>query len=351
MKKSEILKIAVIVLALGAILILHYLTLPVFQYRHAVYRILFYIPLILGSFWFGIKGSIIICAIVLLSYSPYAVLKWQGYTAIESFDIIMEGLLYIAISLLLGYLVEREKRLHQELIRNEGLAAMGRATAEIAHDMKTPLMAIGGFAVQVSRSLPDGDPNRAKLGLITGEIARMESMVFEMLDFSRSMEIHPTLVDLDELIRESVRVVGPLAEEKGIDLKINTGTAGRTLKVDAEKIKKVILNLLSNALEACRSGGTVSLEVKSLKTGIQLDVRDSGSGIEAEIMDQIFKPFFTTKKNGTGLGLAIATRIIEAHGGTITPRSNPEGGTTFSIHLPASQYTNETPADKERDDL
>ena len=118
-------KISVIILLLGGILALHYLTLPVFRYQQAVYRMLFYIPLILGSFWFGMKGAVSICVTAILSYAPYVILRWQKATSFEDFSIILEGLLFIALSLLLGYMVEREKRLSRSLVRNENLAAMG----------------------------------------------------------------------------------------------------------------------------------------------------------------------------------------------------------------------------------
>ena len=138
-------KVVVISLMIGAILSLHYLTSPYMGYRHAVYRMLFYLPLVLGSLWFGLKGAIFVCASVSILYLPYTMIQWQGFS-LEIFHVLLEGVLYIIIAFILGSLVEKERKEHRALLQAEGLAAVGKAVSEIAHDMKTPLMAIGGFA-------------------------------------------------------------------------------------------------------------------------------------------------------------------------------------------------------------
>lgn len=212
-------KVVVIALMIGAILGLHYSTFHGMRYHHALYRMLFYVPLVMGSFWFGLKGAIYICASVSLFYLPYVVIQWQGLS-FEDFDRLLEGGLYFVIAFVLGYLVEKERKKHRALVRVESLAAVGRAVSEVAHDMKTPLMAIGGFVNQVFRKLREDDPNQKKLEVVIQETARLESMVGEMLDFGKPMKLQLTDTNLNELVLDSIKVAKFLAKKAGVALKL-----------------------------------------------------------------------------------------------------------------------------------
>ena len=154
-------KILVIIFITSVILGVYYLTSYQMMYRHAFYRILFYVPLILGSFWFGLKGSIGVCTSVTLCLLPFEIIQWQAFS-LEDFHELLEAVLFIVIAFVLGFLVERERKKQTALVRAESLAAIGKAVSEIAHDMKTPLMAMGGFASQIYRGLDSEDPNRKK---------------------------------------------------------------------------------------------------------------------------------------------------------------------------------------------
>lgn len=169
------LKLSLIAMPLGAILLLHYLTFDNMRYEHAVHRMLFYLPLVLGSVWFGLKGALSVSAAVMVCNLPYAILSWQGLTP-EDFDLLLQAVLFVIVGILLGLLVERERAKHKALIQAESLAAVGRAVSEIAHDMKTPLMAIGGFTSQVLRCLSPDDPKYSKLEIAVRRTARLEGM-------------------------------------------------------------------------------------------------------------------------------------------------------------------------------
>ena len=146
-------KKAIISLLIAAILELHYYTFPEMRYHHAVYRMLFYLPLVLGSLWFGMKGALFVCISVSVLFLPHALKQWQGFSLDDLYRL-TEGALYIFIALILGFLVEEVKKRHKALLMAESLSAVGKAVSEIAHNMKAPLMAIGGFATQ-SRSIID----------------------------------------------------------------------------------------------------------------------------------------------------------------------------------------------------
>ncbi|MFZ0451721.1 MAG: ATP-binding protein, partial [Desulfatiglandaceae bacterium] len=313
-KLGKILGVGIMVFG---ILCLNYFTFPALSYRHAFYRMLFYLPLVLGCFWFGIKGAMYVTASVFLLYIPYVARTWQGLT-LEDFHKILEGLLFIMIAAVLGLLVEREKRKNKELLQIERLAALGRATSEVAHDMKTPLMAIGGFATQVYRKLAPEDPNRKKLEIIIKESDRLEAMIREMLEFGRPNNLQRTHKPIETVILESVNVADKVAELRGVVLRTELEHSLPSIPLDVDRLRKALLNLLTNAIEASEPRQCVVVKACARKNDVLIEIMDSGYGIKEEIANKVFSPFFTTKKRGTGLGLAIVKKTIEAHGGSIS---------------------------------
>jgi len=326
-------KIVIISVMIGGILCLHYLTFPDMRYHHAVYRMLFYLPLVLGSLWFGMKGAVYICVSVSVLFLPHAIRQWEWFS-LDDFHRLSEGVLYIGIALILGFLVERERKRQGALVRVRSLAAVGKAVSEIAHDMKTPLMAIGGFAEQVFKKLEPDNPDRKKLGLVIQETAHLESMVKEMLDFGKPVELQFTEIDFNELVSDSVGVSQPMAKENGVGLETDLSPSLPSVVLDAPKVRQVLLNLITNAIQASTVGDRVWVCTSLNSLGVVLEVSDHGGGIAKEYRENIFDPFFSTKRGGTGLGLGIVKKIVETHGGDVSFRANHEKGVTFTVRLP-----------------
>ena len=326
-------KMVVIALMIGAILSLHYFTFHGMKYHHAVYRMLFYVPLVMGSFWFGLKGVIYIGASVSLFYLPYVVIQWQGLS-FEDFDRLLEGGLYFVMAFILGSLVEKERKKRTALVQAESLAAVGRAVSEVVHDMKTPLMAIGGFVNQVSRKLREDDPNQKKLEVVIQETARLESMVQGMLEFGKPLELQRSNTDLNELVQKTVEVAKPKARRCSIELKTDLESSLPSLMLDTSRVKQVLLNLVTNAIQASPAGERVLVTTRLVNSGVSLTISDRGCGISERNRESVFHPFFTTKKRGTGLGLGIVKKIVEAHEGEVFFHPNPEKGVTFSVLFP-----------------
>jgi two-component system, NtrC family, sensor histidine kinase HydH len=239
--------------------------------------------------------------------------------------------LFVIVGILLGFLVEKERAKHRALIDAERLASVGRTVSEIAHDMKTPLMAIGGFTNQVLRSLSPDDPKYRKLEIAVRQTARLEGLVRELLDFGRPLELNRSKFDFNELVRDALEVSRPLADQTTVNLKAELNASGPELMLDGPRVTQVLLNLISNAIQASRSGGEVRVQTKNGQRAVFLEVSDNGCGINAENKARIFQPFFSTKKEGTGLGLAISKKIIDAHGGKIGFYQNSPRGTTFKV--------------------
>jgi signal transduction histidine kinase len=326
-------RVVLIITLIGVVLCLNYFTFYRMTYEHAFYRVLSYIPLILGTFWFGIKGAIAISAAMILLFFPYVMVHWHGFS-LEDFHEILEGFLYLAIALILGVLVERERKKHRALVEVERLAATGRTALELAHDMKTPLMAIGGFTTQVARALDGDDPKQKKLRVVIQETGRLESMVREMLDFGKPMEMQLKETDLNGLVRETIEVVRPVAENTRVMLETDLDRSLPLFMADALKVKQVLFNLITNALETSSGGASVLIRTTEDRHWVKLHVIDSGSGIAEEDGENIFKPFFTKKKRGTGLGLPIVKKIVEAHGGKVFFHPNQGKGVTFTVMFP-----------------
>ncbi|MDR3555019.1 MAG: ATP-binding protein [Syntrophobacteraceae bacterium] len=231
------------------------------------------------------------------------------------------------------------KLIQSEQTRNtlahlENLATLGRALSYVAHDMKTPLTAIGGFANLVRNRMAETNPDRGKLKIVTGEIRRLEAMIRNMLDFSRSIHVDRTLVDVEEMVGESLFLLDLEAKKRGLSVKSAMEHNLPRASIDPFRIKQVLINLVSNAIHSSPEGETVIISVRANQSDLIFDVTDQGMGICPEKRKDIFKPFFTTKKSGTGLGLSIVKMIVEAHNGSIIMVDNPGGGLTFRVEIP-----------------
>ena len=205
--------------------------------------------------------------------------------------------------------------------------------------MKTPLMAIGGFTEQVFKKFEQDDPDRKKLGLVIQETAHLESMVKEMLDFGKPVELQFTEIDFNELVSDSVKVAQPMATENGVGLETDLASSLPSVVLDAPKVKQVLLNLITNAIQASTAGEHVRVCTRLNSPGVVLEVVDHDGGIAKEYRESIFHPFFSTKSGGTGLGLGIVKRIVETHGGDVSFRANQEKGVTFTVRLPLRPET------------
>jgi len=333
MSKGTWLRVGLIGGLLVAISLLHYLTASYMIEHHAVHRRLYYLPLVLGAFWYGIKGAVAVSVSAIALYLPFTLFHWQG--SWHDFDTILEGALYVFIALTLGYLVERQQREHAAKIADERFAAIGRAVSEIAHDMKSPLMAIGGFVNQVSRKLSLDEASHKKLEVVLQETARLEEMVRNMLEFGRPFEIAPAQANLNALVAETVEISRPIAAKARVELKTELDTSLPDLELDATKFRQVLMNLVTNAIQSSSSGEEILVRTRRSKLEEILEITDCGCGIPEDQREQVFQPFFTTKKEGTGLGLAIVKKIVEAHGGRITFHPNKDKGTTFVVALPS----------------
>lgn len=235
----------------------------------------------------------------------------------------------------------RERRaLQEKVLQAERLAVLGRMSAHISHEIKTPLMLIGGFARQVRDHLgEDPEKNRQKLDLIVAEIKRLEDFLVEVGGYTKFSEPHKVPGDLNALIRETAHLLEPSLQEHHIRLEMDLDPNLGEVPFDPSHLRQVLLNLLKNGLEAMEDGGRLTVTSRALDGRVTVEVVDTGRGIPPEDMEKLFQPFFTTKPKGSGLGLAICQRIMQAHQGEISLTSTPGVGTRVRLTLPRGQET------------
>ncbi len=221
----------------------------------------------------------------------------------------------------------------KKLLRSERFAAIGQAAAHLSHEIKNPLMLMGGFAGQVRKTLPSGK-EADKLRIIEEEARRLESMLTEVRDFTRPNPPHKTGGDLNVLVEETLGLMGERLSSSGVTVVRELDPKTGSLPFDHGQIKQVLINLMKNAMEAMENGGRLTVSTRSGPDGVRLTVKDSGPGIPEDMRQRIFEPFCTTKESGTGLGLSVCARIAEDHGGELVCESAPGEGAAFSLFLP-----------------
>lgn len=232
------------------------------------------------------------------------------------------------------------------LSRTEKFSFLGNMAARLAHEIKNPMTAIGTFLQMFPSRHNDEEFRNDFYKIALEETTRVNNLITELLDLVKKKESHFEFSNLHELIEKMILLVSPQSNAKNIDVIRQFDPAVDLVWMDAEKMKSVILNLLSNAVEITPEGGRIKFTTrndneKGKPAMIRIEIEDNGSGIPQDIIDKIFDPYFTTKHksimhSGTGLGLFIAHQNMQDHGGTIDVKSKVKAGATFTLTLPVS---------------
>ena len=229
------------------------------------------------------------------------------------------------------------KAMEDRLLQSERLAAMGNTVAHIAHEIKNPLLIIGGFARQLLKAPGFDDPARRKLSVIAEEVSHLEEMVAEMRDFVRRPPTQKVPGQINAVVEEALEPFQETFREHHIQVRRVEETPLPPVAFDPRQLYQVLVNLFKNALEAMPQGGEITIAGRVREDKVEITVNDTGVGMPPEVADNIFQPYFTTKDKRTGLGLAICQNIIAEHGGCISVDSAPGRGTTFTIQLPLKE--------------
>ena len=213
-------KVILIASLIAIISFSHYYTELDEHRLHLFYQGLFFLPVILAGFWFGLRIALITSFTITLILLPFTFIYWNGFSA-GDFNNVMEMVLYNGLALILGILKDREKMEQKRLREAESLTTMGKAVSSLAHDLKTPLIGIGGLSRIIRKRLVGDESSQEKLDIIIQEVLRLEKMVEEMLDFSRPLELHRSEKDINQLVNQSIEIVSPLPERKKLSCRMN----------------------------------------------------------------------------------------------------------------------------------
>jgi len=346
---------------------LHYLTATDRAHAHDVFRRLYYIPVILGGIWFGLRGGFGTALSVSVIYAPHVVFQWGRIPGAHP-EQYLEILMFNVIGIITGSLASRE---HQQRLRSEEsatrlaasfaklreqadmiieiedqlrradrLTALGELSAGMAHEIRNPLGAIRGTAEILRDAFPPEHKYAEFTAILVKEVDRLNQVLEDFLRFVR-----PEPTDLARFRpAETLREVLHLAEVQARKARVNIVTEIAELpetEGGEGQFKQVFLNLILNAVQAMTGGGQLHIVAEVHDNWVVCRFSDTGPGIPKENLERIFNPFFTTKQEGTGLGLAITSRIVENSGGRIKVESEVGQGTTFTLKLRIAAFAGE----------
>jgi two-component system, NtrC family, sensor histidine kinase HydH len=339
----------------------HFATPSAHEWLHDVLRRLYYIPIIVGAFLFGLRGALLTSFIVTALYFPHAF--WMTGPHAHHHGMIhadptgtankvLELVLYNVVGLVTGLLVEREQRarlqveqkivemqaMERQLIRAGRLQSLGELTAGLAHEIKNPLASLKASAAIIADEIPEVSPRRKMVVILQKEIDRLATLLERFLSFARPGNLTMARVDLAHAVERAVDLVRPQADIRHVALVANFQASNLAIKGDVDKLTQILLNVLLNAVQFTREGGRVAIgcQERALPHGrfIVVAVADEGPGIADADRERIFDPFFSTREHGTGLGLSIASRLIDEHGGYIEVQNVATGGAELDLFFP-----------------
>ena len=328
------------------------------------YYPIYFLPVITAAIYYGPIGTLLWCALASLAYCsfliPALVLyeippEGEGLLALRILFFFLVGILvnrfvvenrkqvarYQALSETLEQTNRQLQRAEADARRSERLAALGQMSAGLAHEIRNPLGVIKGSAEMLAQKLKDAEPLSSELaGYISSEVNRLNALVARFLDFARPSHLELRSVQIAAILDRALEAVQ--SQMPGSPVRVERHYAGvYDIQVDEQLCERIFVNLVQNAFQAMESstnGGerVLRLRVTPDSAGVQVVVEDSGPGVAPELREQIFNPFYTSKKEGVGLGLAIVAKFVDAHRGRITLEDAAPHGARFRIFLPSS---------------
>lgn len=366
MKRSNLVRVALLAASIMGISMLHYLTPLHRPVLHDIFQRLYYIPIIFAAFWFGLRGGLVSSIVVSVLYAPHILFQWGISPSLEV-EKFLEIVLYNVVGGITGFLSQREGErrteleriargleesyrklqsqadliigIEEQLRRAERLSALGELSAVLAHEVRNPLGSIKGTAEILKDDYRPGDRKYEFLEILVKETDRLNRVVEDFLQLARPVQVEREVCDLGDELGEVMALVSREAAARGVRLLLMPEELP-SIRGDRDKLRQVFLNLILNGVQATGRGGCLTVTVAASPSGerdpsfVAISFADSGEGMAPAVLARIFEPFYTTKEGGTGLGLAIAQKIVESHGGRIEVESVVGQGATFTVKLP-----------------
>jgi len=244
--------------------------------------------------------------------------------------------------------ITRIKRMEEQIAHLDKLAALGRFSSSIAHEIRNPLTGIAAGIQYLKRAGHVAPSQQENIKFILEEVARIDRLIGDLMNVVRVTDLIYEDTDLETVLSNAVTAMSELAKQKSVTIKTVFPSESRPVSIDADRVQQVAINLIKNAVEASQPGGEIVVSMSfpidtsdvlfdAVQDFVIIEVRDQGLGITEEDKSRVFEPFFSKKSQGTGLGLYVTHSIVERHGGYIYVDSQYGVGSTFTVYLPVEQ--------------
>lgn len=319
---------SMLIIALTALItVMHYATIREHPGYHFLHRELYFIPILLTSFWFGLRNGFLTALAISALYAPHILYYAGPHNRVLTVGI--QVLIFNLVAVVMGWLVDRQKKEHAEAVAVENLAVLGRAAGAVGDEMNYLLGSLKKVAIQAK----EGGSSELSQSF-KKEIERMEHIVDVLTSFVSEERKDLLSCDINATIRnEAARHVSAL-EKAGITLDVTTDETGCPTMVDPAHIERILKSLIQNAVDVSSPGKNIFIRSYRKDENCIIEVKDEGPGIRPEHLPKIFAPFFTTKKNGQGLALAGCRKTLRDMGGDIQVDSRHGDGATFTLIIP-----------------
>ena len=324
---TKTLKIVLIAALIVIISVLHYSAIRGNLGLHILHRELFFIPILLASFWFGLKFGLTTAVAVSLIYAPLVFLYKDAH--ISFLTVGSQILIFNLVGIMLGWLVDRQRKQQQRFLANESLVVLGRAATVVGnemHDLLGALKNLSRKSTKLQCTELDGD--------FAHEMVRLERLIDVITSFAPSEAENMISHDLNVIIQEQFEHYRKNARKAGIHLMVDLDENGCPSRVDQGKMGRILEYLIKNAFEVSSPGKSIRIRSRRGGAFCRIEVQDQGSGIRPEHLPKMFTPFFTTKENGQGLALAASRKVLRDLGGDIQVTSTWGEGATFTMIIP-----------------
>ncbi|MDW7771363.1 MAG: HAMP domain-containing sensor histidine kinase [Desulfobulbaceae bacterium] len=329
-EKYPLIKKILIGVLLFIITILHITASEDNMALHVLHRELYFLPILLTSFWFGLNAGFIISLVVGFLYSSYILAFSVSHVGLAT--VIPQVFVFVLVGTVLGWLADKEKALAKKRLEDDNIIVLGRAASAVAHEMKDILKAMKTLLLKAG-----GLEAKEFSQDFESEMSRLDRMIDILSSYARTEEGRMFSHDLNRIIQNRINHFEKVAAENGIFFEIKLDPDGCPSWIDPNKITWILDKLIENAMEVSSSGNKIYLTSRRGGEFCTLSVRDEGPGIKPEHLGKIFTPFFTTKPNGQGLDLAGCRKSIHDMGGEISVASTLGKGAEFTVLVPREE--------------
>ncbi len=236
----------------------------------------------------------------------------------------------------IGYLSVTMEEMRQKLLTRE--RQLRQMLAGVAHEIRNPLGGIEIYAGLIADDLPEGDERKQHILKVIGEVRTLNEVIAKFLEFARPVPSDPVMTPVAGLIEDAAFLLNPEMEQAHIDYRTDV-PADLDVYADGEQIKRALINLMKNAIQAMGDGGRLSVSARNGDGEVAIEVADTGPGVPLDVVERFFEPFFTTREQGSGLGLAIVQQTLEKNRGRVELESVPGKGMSVKMYLPATDET------------